>query len=75
ELMKTHGGYCGVFVCTAVDNFAYIIGSKELDCREVGTALREHFDAKGGGKPEMIQGSVSGADAEKIPDFLQERYR
>ena len=75
ELMKTHGGYCGVFVCTAVDNFAYIIGSKELDCREVGTALREHFDAKGGGKPEMIQGSVSGANAEELLDFLQERYR
>ena len=75
ELVKDHCGYCGLFVSTAVDTYAYIIGSGELDCREVGTLLREKFDAKGGGKPEMIQGSVSGVSQEELLDVLQEQFR
>ena len=74
ELVKHHEGYCGVFLFRDVDEYAYIIGSSKEDCRQVGEALREAFDAKGGGKPEMIQGSVSGVDYEALEAFLAERY-
>ena len=74
DLVANHAGYCGIFLATASGDYAYIIGSKGLDSREVGNALREHFSAKGGGKPEMIQGSVSGAAQEAIAEFLGTAY-
>ena len=33
------------------------------DSREIQKILREKLGAKGGGKPAMVQGSVSGAKA------------
>lgn len=64
KLMEAHDGVCGVFVGTDEDGYNFIIGSKTVDCRETATMLREKFDARGGGKPQMIQGSlVAGADA------------
>ncbi|MCR4998457.1 MAG: hypothetical protein K6A05_01295 [Lachnospiraceae bacterium] len=74
ELVKEHGGYCGVFSQTNVDNIAYIIGAASMDCREVGTTLKERFDAKGGGKAEMIQGAISGVDYDTIEQYLMGRY-
>ncbi len=41
-----------------------------MDSRDVQKALREKLGAKGGGKPEMIQGSVTGTEsciAEVLP--------
>lgn len=58
QLMDTHEGICGIFVGDDVEGYNYIIGSKTIDCREVATELREELKARGGGKPQMIQGSV-----------------
>lgn len=73
-LVTSHPGFCGIFLATSDSSFAYIIGSSNRDSREVGNALREHFTAKGGGKPEMIQGSVSETTQEALEDFLRTTY-
>ena len=58
KLMESHEGVCGVFVGTDEEGYNFIVGSKTVDCREVANKLRENFGARGGGKPQMIQGSL-----------------
>ena len=58
DLVPKYSGYVGVFWGNDSDGYRYIVGSNTLDCRELATALREKFKAKGGGKAPMIQGSV-----------------
>lgn len=69
RLCEEHEGVCGVFSGSASGtdestSYRYIIGSRSADSREVQRVLREKLGAKGGGKPEMIQGSVSGTEEE-----------
>ncbi|MDD2973224.1 MAG: alanine--tRNA ligase-related protein [Lachnospiraceae bacterium] len=61
-MMETHGGYCGIFVGNDETGYHYIVGTKDGDARELGNLLRERFQAKGGGKPEMIQGSMQASE-------------
>ena len=49
-----------VFAETGVDQYRYVIGSKEIDVRTFSKMLNEKFAGRGGGKPEMVQGSVNG---------------
>jgi len=63
RLMEEHSGICGVFCGDDEAGYRYIIGSRTLDARETQKKLREKLGAKGGGKPAMIQGSVSGTKA------------
>ena len=58
KLMENHDGVCGIFVGSDEEGYNYIIGSKTMDCREIATKLRDQLNARGGGKPQMIQGSV-----------------
>ncbi len=58
DLVPKYSGYVGVFWGNDTDGYRYIVGSKAKDCRELATALREKFAAKGGGKAPMIQGNV-----------------
>lgn len=58
KLMNTHEGVCGIFVGSDKEGYNFIIGSKTIDCCEIATKLREELTARGGGKPQMIQGSV-----------------
>ena len=71
RLCEEHDGYCGVFAGSDGEGrYRYIIGSRKKDSRDVQKALREKLGAKGGGKPEMIQGSVTGTEsciAEVLP--------
>ena len=64
ELMTTYSGYCAFFVGNDEAGYRFIIGSSNLDCRELATALRENFAAKGGGSAPMIQGSIQAKHAE-----------
>ena len=41
-------------------NYRYVIGSKTVDTRVIAKALNVKLNGRGGGKPEMVQGSVSG---------------
>jgi alanyl-tRNA synthetase len=57
-------GICAVFAGSDEEGYRYIIGSAAEDTRTVNNILKEKFGAKGGGKPEMVQGSLIGTRAE-----------
>ena len=63
-LVEAHSGICGIFAGSDADGYHYIVGSRSKDCREAAATLREKFGAKGGGKPEMVQGSVTASEAD-----------
>lgn len=44
--------------------YAFVLLSKEKDAREMTEELRTAFDCKGGGKPDAVQGKVSGKKAD-----------
>ena len=69
ELLPKYSGYVGVFWGNDTDGYRYIVGSSNLDCRELAAALREKFGAKGGGKAPMIQGNVIAAK-EKLTSVI-----
>jgi len=71
ELTAKYPGYCGIFNGNNESGYSFIIGSNSLDCRTLATSLREKFDAKGGGTPPMIQGSVQ-ATKEQLLAFFAE---
>ena len=58
ELTSAHDGYCCVFNGNDTDGYAFIIGSRNLDCNDLADFFRKKFSAKCGGKPEMIQGHL-----------------
>lgn len=55
---------CAVFAGTDAEGYRYVIGSKEVDVRPLIKKLNTAFSGRGGGKPEMVQGSLSGQEAE-----------
>ena len=69
RLMEDHDGVCGLFVGDDTEGYQFIIGSKTVDCREIATKLRENLGARGGGKSQMIQGSIV-ASQERIVAVL-----
>ena len=68
DACKRCQGICAAFVGTDEDGYRYIIGSSSTDVREFAKKLNEAFSGKGGGKPEMVQGSLKGSrsDIEKL---------
>nr|WP_317282442.1 alanyl-tRNA editing protein [uncultured Sellimonas sp.] len=62
---------CAVFLKKEQDSYQYVLGSRTSDVRSYGKALNETFSGRGGGKPEMIQGSLSGTE-EEIRRFFEE---
>ena len=61
NLLLEKGAQIGaVFAGTKETGFRYVIGSKEVDVRPFAKALNTAFNGRGGGKPEMVQGSLSG---------------
>ena len=57
-------GVCGAFIGSDKSGYHYILGSKELDVREISKQLNVKFGGKGGGKPQMVQGSLNGTQKE-----------
>lgn len=49
-----------VFVGNDVNGYRYVIGSKFIDTRRIATSLNEKFQGRGGGKPQMVQGTLHG---------------
>lgn len=60
---------CAGFLPTS-DGFRYCIGSSKTDLRANGKAINEAICGRGGGQPNMIQGT-SAAAREKIEYFFQ----
>ena len=85
-LAERHDGICGIFFAEGAEErrdvpadhgkseekeFRFIIGSRREDCRAAAELLKKELGAKGGGKPEMVQGSVR-ALAEEIEKALSQ---
>ncbi len=58
KLVENHEGIFGVFVGSDEEGYSFIIGSKNVDCRQVAVKMREELGARGGGSMVMIQGAV-----------------
>ena len=64
-------GICGAFIGNETSGYHYILGSKTMDVREVSKKLNGQFNGKGGGKPQMVQGSLMG-NVEEIQNVLKQ---
>ena len=53
-----------VFSGNSQEGYRYVIGSRTQDTRIYAKALNEKFQGRGGGKPEMVQGSLCGNEME-----------
>lgn len=69
--MEICDGICGVFVGSDENGYHYILGSRTVDLKAFSKGLNERFQGKGGGKPEMVQGSLVGR-AEEIRQMITE---
>ncbi|WP_334104137.1 alanyl-tRNA editing protein [Muricomes intestini] len=55
---------CAVFAKNKDMSFRYVIGGRNMDVRSFAKGLNAQFEGRGGGKPEMVQGSLKGKEAE-----------
>ncbi len=69
ELTLQYAGYCAAFAGNDTDGYRFIIGSANLDCRELANRLRSCFQAKGGGTAPMIQGTIM-AERNELETFM-----
>lgn len=61
NLLLAKGSKVGaVFVGDDSTGYRYVIGSRSEDTRNYAKAVNEACNGRGGGKPEMVQGSVTG---------------
>lgn len=65
---------CAVFVKNKNAGWRYVVGSKTMDMRALAKELNEQFAGRGGGKPEMVQGSICG-ESEDVRAWIQEKAR
>ena len=56
--------------CGESGSYKYCIVSSKTDLRDMCKALNGAFCGRGGGKPQIVQGSLSGSEAD-IKDFLR----
>ena len=68
-LLKKGAKMAAVFSGNEREGYRYVLGSRSLDGRKNGKLLNEAFHGRGGGKPEMVQGTVQGK-REEIEAFL-----
>lgn len=61
-LTKRCTGIACVFTGSDTAGYRYILGSSQEDVRPLCKKLNEAFQGKGGGKPEMVQGSLTGTE-------------
>lgn len=57
-------GMCAVFTGSDTGGYKYIIGSRTTDLRERAREINAALSGRGGGSPEMIQGSVTASRCE-----------
>jgi alanyl-tRNA synthetase len=69
-LMEKAGGFAAVFCGGDESGWRYIIGSRHVDLRAGARSINAVIDGRGGGTPQMIQGSARAGRAE-IEDKLK----
>lgn len=63
-VMEQERFLCAVFYGNDSDGYRYVIGSKKVDLRPVTKEMNVAFEGRGGGKPEMVQGTLKGTEKE-----------
>ncbi len=64
QLVEQHTGIAGIFSGDDIEGYRYILGSKNVDMKELATQMREQLGSKGGGSNVMIQGLVQATQEE-----------
>ncbi|NLO46061.1 MAG: alanyl-tRNA editing protein [Clostridiales bacterium] len=62
-------GVCAAFSGGDEDGYIYVAGSRNIDMQKASKEINSSLFGKGGGKPEMIQGSIN-SEREKIENFF-----
>ena len=70
EAIKSKAPYFAPSFCGENGSYRYCIASTRIDLRPLAKELNSAFNGKGGGRGEMIQGSLIGNE-EEIKDFLK----
>lgn len=73
-VLETDRLCCAVFTGNDKDGYRYVLGSRALDIRDLGKELNREFRGKGGGKPEMVQGTIC-AKADEVKRWFVEKAR
>ena len=71
KLLDKGAEICAVFAGTDEEGYRYVIGSRSEDVRPLSKMLNTAFQGRGGGKPEMVQGSVKGTRTEIEEEIYQ----
>lgn len=63
-LTEQRNGVVAFFSLNSEGEYTYMLASKERDVREIQKLLAERYGAKGGGKPNMINGKVKASETD-----------
>lgn len=66
RMVASSKGYCSAYVGNDKDGYRFIIASSTLNCRDRIAELKQRFEIKGGGTPDMVQGTVHATHDELI---------
>ena len=68
------GGHllCAVLHGNEADGYRYVMGSREIDMRAFVKEFNTEFAGRGGGRPEMVQGTAKG-DPEKMQSWILQK--
>ena len=69
-LMEKCGGIAAAFSGSDETGYRYIMGSRRVDLRRCAKEINRLIDGRGGGKPQMIQGSAA-AGARRIREAME----
>ena len=77
QLLDRQHDICAVFnrqetMSEEESAYRYVIGSHNLDMRALVKELNAKFQGRGGGKPEMVQGSLIGNE-ETLRGWIQKK--
>ena len=70
SLMDKAGKFAACF-CGENGSYRYCIVSNKVNLQSMAKALNSRFSGRGGGKPEIIQGSLTAESEESIREFLE----
>ena len=72
-LMEKCTGFAAAFSGSDEAGYKYIIGSRHIDLRKAARDINSAIGGRGGGRPEMIQGSAS-ETKEMIQKFVENAH-
>lgn len=64
QVLERGAKICAVFSGNDKEGYRYVIGSHSENVKELSKMLNQEFSGRGGGKPEMVQGSLNGTKKE-----------